>query len=213
MKNNAFINYFLLGLTMGTGPCLTACGPLLISYIAGTKKNVQSALSVYFLFSFCRVLVYILLSLLIYFFGSLIVTHSLKSLRSCILMTGGGFIVIVGLMMVLGGNNHFKTCARIHDLLFTKDKKNIVVMGIVAGLLPCLPLISILSYIGITSKDLLNSIAYVLLFGIGTVCSPLFLYTLCTGLIPRDILKKRILTVMPAMVLIFLGAHMFIMAF
>ena len=49
------ITFFLLGLSFGSGPCLAACGPLLISYIAGTGKKFKDSVVTYLIFSSARI--------------------------------------------------------------------------------------------------------------------------------------------------------------
>ena len=60
---------FLLGLSFGLGPCVASCGPVLVSYIAGTGKNIYKGFLVYVLFSLSRVISYIILALAVFYLG------------------------------------------------------------------------------------------------------------------------------------------------
>ena len=53
--------------------------------------------------------------------------------------------------------------------------RNVGVFGLLVGLSPCLPLIGILNYILIISKTPVESVFFALIFGLGTIVSPLVL--------------------------------------
>jgi sulfite exporter TauE/SafE len=98
------------------------------------------------------------------------------------------------------------------------DQKNIFLFGLIIGLLPCAPLIAILSYIGLISKNWLQSLAYSLTFGIGTFVSPLILLVFLTGLLPKTIVEKnkiynRIFNLICGLIIVFLGVNLVRRAF
>ncbi|MCX5707166.1 MAG: sulfite exporter TauE/SafE family protein, partial [Candidatus Omnitrophica bacterium] len=104
------IGLFVLGLSFGSGPCLASCGPLLLSFIAGTRKNIFKSLLTYTLFSVSRIAVYVLLSLLIYFLGRFVFTKVWVGFLRYLVMLGGIFIIILGLIIALGKSYKFKWC-------------------------------------------------------------------------------------------------------
>ncbi len=203
--NKITISLFLLGLSFGAGPCLASCGPLLISYIAGTEKKITKSIGAYFIFSLSRILVYLILGLSIFFFGQAIL---LGSFSRYLFLFAGLFIIIIGLLIAVGKNLNYKLCQKTQDLFLKKDAKTIITFGLLAGVLPCAPLISVVSYIGLMAKHWLNSLVYSLAFGLGTVISPLFLLVVFAGLIPKIINKPsfyRVFNLICGLIIIFLG--------
>ncbi|MCM8795784.1 MAG: sulfite exporter TauE/SafE family protein [Candidatus Omnitrophica bacterium] len=190
------LGLFILGLSFGSGPCLVSCGPVLITYLAGTKRNILKGLSAYVLFSSVRMLTYIILGLGIFFLGRIVLGRFLSAISKYIFIFGGGFIVLLGLFMASGRQGKY-------------DRKNIVIMGLVIGFLPCVPLIAIFTYIALVSKSWLQSLFYLFSFGIGTSISPLIFLVILTGLIPRLFEKKtsyvRIFNLVCGLIIVFLG--------
>lgn len=185
------ISIFVLGLSFGSGPCLVSCGPLLISYIAATKRNALRAIFVYILFSLARISVYVILSLLVFFLGRFAVENLTAVLSKYIFIVGGIFIGILGVFVAWGQRWESYFCRLIHKHILVQDKKSVFILGLIIGLLPCLPLITILSYIGLISKSWSDSLLYSLSFGLGTFVSPLILLVMLTGLIPKLFLDKQ----------------------
>jgi len=199
------VGVFILGLTFGSGLCIASCGPILISYIAGAKKDILKSFIAYSLFSLARVSVYIVLSLLLFFLGRFIVGNFMSSFSKYILILGGAFIVLVGILTALGKS-------------WKCDKQNIVIMGVVIGMLPCAPLIATLSYITLISKTWAHSLLYSVSFGLGTFLSPLIVLVVLTGFIPefmknRQDLIGRIFGYICGFIIIFLGVQMIGKAF
>jgi sulfite exporter TauE/SafE len=177
MSHPAF-SLFISGLLFGSGPCLASCGPILISYAAATGKNIPKGLGDYLLFSLARLFAYVICVLGIYFLGSFALERLLGRSAQYLYVGGGGFIIFVGLATIAGKRLEFK-CWQ------AAQKKNLLFLGLVVGLLPCGPLLAILSYVGLVSKSWLQSLAYILSFGCGTLISPLILLMGFVGLIPR----------------------------
>jgi len=207
------IYLFLSGIFFGSGPCIASCGPILISYTAATKKNPLKGLMVYTLFSISRISVYIALSLSIFFLGKFTMDKLLGVLSRYVLIIGGAFIILIGLLIILGRRWDFGACAFLNKKILEHDKKSIAMLGIIIGLLPCGPLLAILSYIGLVSNSWASSIFYSLSFGIGTFLSPLLLLTLAAGFIARlfknkEILFQRIISIVCGLIIIFLGGQL-----
>ena len=216
--NKIIISLFLTGLLFGSGPCIASCGPFLITYITGTKKNIFNGIMVYILFSSARIFVYVVLSLAIFFLSRFAIERLLGSLYKYVLILGGGFIIIIGLFLAFGKRLEFKFCRSLHKNLLEHDKKSIFAVGLIIGLLPCAPLLSILSYVGLISRTWLASLLYSLSFGIGTFVSPLILLTILAGIIPRLFLEKKaiyysIFTFICGATIIFLGIQLILRAF
>jgi sulfite exporter TauE/SafE len=187
--NKLSVSFFLMGLTLGFGPCLASCGPLLISYLAGTQKSVYSSSLAYIVFSLSRILAYLALGVLIFLFGEFGSKYMYGSFSRYVYIFAGIFIIIIGVLMASGRSSYAKFCRRLSNLLLKKDIKTIFLLGLIIGIMPCLPLISVLSYIALVSKTFFDSLLYSFCFGLGTAISPLFLLSALTGLIPALLLK------------------------
>jgi len=185
------IYLFISGLLFGSGPCIATCGPILISYIAGTNKHFLKALGVYALFSLARITVYLLLAIVIFFFGKFSLERLLGDYFKLVVIIGGGFVVLVGLLTALGRRHEIKPFNFLYKNIVEQDKKSIVLLGIIMGILPCAPLLAILSYIGLVSKGWVISLVYALSFGLGTILSPLIILAGLSGLLPGFFVNKR----------------------
>jgi sulfite exporter TauE/SafE len=211
------LGLFISGLLFGSGPCIASCGPILISYIAGTKTNLLKGLKDYILFSLARISVYIILGLIIFFLGSFTLQRLLGDYSKYIFILGGSFIILIGLLMVLGKRLEFRFLRFFHKNILERDKKSMILLGAVIGFLPCAPLLAILSYTGLVSKSWIDSSLYNFSFGIGTFVSPLILLAMLAGLIPRFLAKEkaaysRIFSLICGLVIIFFGVQLIIRA-
>lgn len=204
-------SFFLLGLAFGIGPCLASCGPLLISYIAGTNKTIKESILVYTLFSLSRVLVYSILSIAIFLFGQALTNYFLGNLSRYLFIFGGLFIIIVGILIMLGKSPENKLCQRMHSFFLKKDRKTVVLLGVIIGILPCAPLISIFSYIGLMAKTWVSALFVGLFFGIGSALSPLLILAAASGAISRFVSNNkfyRIFYFFCGLIIIFFGVQL-----
>lgn len=216
--NKIIISLFFAGLLFGSGPCIASCGPFLIAYIAGAKKSVAKGALVYVLFSTARILVYVVLALAIFFLNRFAIESLLGSLYKYVLMFGGGFIIIIGLFLAFGKKLEFSPWHFVHKNLLERDKKSIFAVGLIIGLLPCAPLLSVLSYVGLISRTWVSSLLYSLSFGIGTFVSPLILLTILAGIIPRLFIEKKakyssVFSFICGIIIIYLGIQLISRAF
>ena len=207
------VSLFISGILFGSGPCLASCGPILISYIAGTKKEPIKGLLVYVLFSLSRISVYVLLSLGIFFLGKFTMDRFLGSFSKYLLIIGGVFIIIMGLLIISGKRWESGICCYLYKNVLEHDKKSIAILGVIIGLLPCAPLLVLFSYIGLVSKTWVSSLFYSLAFGMGTFFSPLLLLAIASGFITRlfknqIIPFQRILSFLCGLIIILLGAQL-----
>lgn len=199
------ISFFLMGIVFGSGPCLASCGPVILSYIAGTRKNILGSLREYLLFSFSRITVYIILALAIFFLGRVVLDRLLANYSKYLSILAGFFIILTGIFIALGKTMALKI-------------KGGLVLGVVMGLLPCGPLMALLSYIGLTAKTGIQALWQSVSFGAGTFISPLLLLVVFSGLIPRFLSEKksiylRIFNFICGTILIFLGINLLYGAF
>ena len=176
---------FLLGLSFGSGACIASCGPLLITYLVGTEKNVTKSITSYILFSVARIAVYVILSLCVFLVGRFVIMRFVADILRYLVVAGGALIMVMGVLVAMGKEYKFALCGVLHKRLIEHDVKSILIMGLVIGLLPCAPLIALFSYVGLVSKTWAQSLVYSLSFGLGTAFSPLIFLAVFAGAMPK----------------------------
>lgn len=216
--SKTIFSLFFSGIFFGSGPCLATCGPLLISYIAGTKKRILKGFIAYVLFSFARISIYLFLGLAIFFLGNFAVERFLGNYSKYILIAASSFIILIGFLMALGKRLELEFCNVLEKNVLGHDKKTTVALGLIIGLLPCAPLLAILSYVGLVSKSWMQSLLYSFSFGIGTFLSPLVFLVILASLIPKFLIEKKgiyiqIFNFICGLVVIFLGIQLMKRAF
>lgn len=207
---------FTTGLVLGAGPCLVTCGPILISYIAATKKGPIGALKCWFIFSITRVLICAALGALAGTIGSsLYQSYYWETKGFIVWFLGGVFICLLGILIIAGKATHSRICNRLQDIFIKRDTKSIIGLGVMIGLFPCAPLIGIISYISMISIRFYQGIILALSFGLGTVISPLIILGLGAGLLPKLKILQNEKTYnwfqrIAGGILFFLGAHILV---
>jgi sulfite exporter TauE/SafE len=192
------LSLFLYGLIFGSGPCLASCGPPLISYIAATRKGYLQGLGAYILFSLARIFVYILLALVIFFLGDFALKRLSEGYSRYIFLAAGLFLCSIGSLVAAGKN------------LKVSGKANALALGFIAGILPCGPLLAILSYIGLAAKSLPQALLYALAFAAGTFISPLIVLAMLAGSLQRFFsgryaFYRRIFNIICGLIIVILG--------
>lgn len=167
MDTGKILYLLFQGFLLGYGPCLVTCVPILLPYTV-TKKHWKEGLEATLTFSLSRLAVYVVLggisgyigAVLIRFFYTTMVHFYIQGIMAFMLM-------LIGILVLLGKNTGIKFCQ--------VREGNMVILGILVGLSPCLPLIGILLEIALLSENFISGMVYSFAFGIGTVLSPLLL--------------------------------------
>ena len=197
---------FLSGLILGSGPCFYFCAPILATYTALYKSTFRGALISYLIFSLFKIIGYIVLGLLCALFWKLLNNPRFMHFLDLIYMIMGLFIIVIGISTLfhktsLGG----RCCSFLHQ----GNIKNVGVLGFLVGISPCLPLLGILNYIVIISHIPVQAILFALIFGLGTVLSPLILIVGLSGKLATYTLGNKKLQlgmkIVGGLFLIFLG--------
>lgn len=203
---------------MGAGPCLASCGPVLISYIAGTKSSAMQGLKSWFIFSLSRFLATVFLGFIAGIAGAGLFNRFYYGIPNYIVWSVTGiFISFLGILIFFGIHTKFKVCGALNQYLIQHDTKSLIILGILIGILPCVPLIGIISYITMASTHYTHGILMAAAFGLGTAISPLALLAMAAGAIPKlKLLQDHgaliIFQRICGLILIFLGAHIIVKA-
>ncbi|MFC1567143.1 sulfite exporter TauE/SafE family protein [bacterium] len=162
---------FITGLAMAWGPCLISCS-IMIPYFAGTKKGFKHGVRGALLFSCGRLIAYIFLGALAGFSGELLSSlYYISNFRFKLQIGGGIFIFLLGLSIVFVSTKQSAICKFLHKW----DHGSVFLAGIFLGLVPCAPLLAVLSYIVLHSTNHLVGGFQGFVFGLGTIFSPFLL--------------------------------------
>ncbi len=183
---------FITGLFMGLGPCLAFCGPILFPYIAGSKRSWLGGLKDILIFSASRVVIYGLLGLLASSIGYFLTEVISSPKFNLIKYLGAGiFVLLLGMIMILG-RTRFPFCRLLHKETIEKSAKSMILLGILIGVSPCLPLLGALTTIAGLAKGPFVGAFWGLSFGLGTVISPLIILALVAGSLGKLLSLKPI---------------------
>ena len=199
---------FISGLILGSGPCLSLCAPILVSYTALTKKSFKGSFSSYLIFSLNKLIGYCILGILCGLGVKIIASPLGAKYLDLIYLIIGCFIVLIGITAIFNrGNNFNPICNWLHK----GNIRNVGVLGLLIGLAPCLPLLGILNYIVLISDSYLQTIGFCVVFGLGTIISPLFLMVMLSGKLAGAFSKnnklKIIIRILCGGIIVFLGGR------
>ena len=183
------IELFTIGITMAFGPCLFFCTPIVLSYISSTQDNWQKGFKSVLIFSLSRAIIYVLLGFLAGLFGK-ILTATLDKYSLTIYLFGGMFICLSGILILIGKNPNYPFCQTLRKYSVENDVRSSITFGIIMGLLPCTPLLGILVYISLISKNLWQGALLGFSFGVGTIISPLIIFGILVSSLPKKIIKN-----------------------
>ncbi|RJO65731.1 MAG: sulfite exporter TauE/SafE family protein [Candidatus Omnitrophota bacterium] len=218
---NEFIKIFIAGITLGNGPCLFICIPIILPYIGGLPQQGagspgwKTGLKLTAIFSISRLFAYSLLGFLsVIFYRFVFGLLGSKGIYLHLIL--GILIILIGLFYLLNINQNLilsnPLCAFLRAKVAEKSKFNMVLFGLLVGFSPCAPLLAVLTYIAATAKDSLWGLLGGFSFGLGTLVTPLIPLGTLAGFIidkikkfPRAILTIRALS---AAILIYFGVRL-----
>lgn len=185
---------FIMGIMQGWGPCLSFCLPIIIPLIVGTRqRNVEHSAGYYFLsglgsilvFSLSRLFAYIVLAVIAVTMSHIVVREFYETRFGYFFSPIVGIIVVLfGLLLIFNKNPDFKFCKHFIKNPLQNNMKGILILGLVIGFSPCIPLFGVLAYIAFESKTLWDAVFYGLCFGAGTMLTPLIPIGVLAGGIP-----------------------------
>jgi sulfite exporter TauE/SafE len=213
-----YIDVFIMGVALSWGPCLSFCAPILLPYIAATQKGWRSGLKATLAFSISRIVPYVILALISSSLGQYLVRNFLESrARLIIQILAAVFVLLVGVVVLIGRSPRLSACQLLSRHIGQEGIKGMILLGFLVGMLPCMPLLGLLTYIAFTSKSLLEGAFLGLAFGIGTLISPLLLFGPLAGGISSILFKKpliyKVFNRICGLILMYLGIWMMIRIF
>ncbi len=215
MSINDLIKIFLAGITLGNGPCLFICLPIVLPYIIASSKP-QGKLTTLFglkltlLFSVSRLISYSLLGFLSVSFYRFI--QNIVGLKDNYLQfILGVLIILIGFFYLIGEKLTLlnPVCNFFQKTIINHSNINIFLFSFLIGFSPCAPLIAILTYIAAMAKNSLSGLIAGFSFGLGTLITPLIPAGVFTGFIVDKIKTNSslvfILRIFSAILLIYFG--------
>lgn len=139
-------------MTLSWGPCLSFCAPILLPYIAGTQKGWLAGLKVSLAFSLARIVPYIILSLISATFGSYLISRFYQGRAATVIyLAAGAFITLLGILIVAGKTLRLPFCQPAKRA-GAEGVRQMVLLGLMLGFSPCIPLLGLLTYIAFNSR-------------------------------------------------------------
>lgn len=184
------IELFIIGITVSFGPCLAFCSPVILPYIAATRRGWREGLVAILTFSFTRLVAYCLLGLLAGLFGRLL-SEWFHQFGYLIFFIGGLFISLLGLLIVFGRDYRHHLCQVLRSYAVDNKIKGPLMLGITIGILPCLPLLGVLAYIALRTENPWQGAFYGLAFGVGKFISPLIPLGVLASALPAGLIKNQ----------------------
>ncbi len=182
---------FLNGVFFGSVLCVASCGPLVLSYITASKRSSRESFKVWALFSLGRIIITTILGMVAGLFGQFVIQKFYSGIViDIIFILAGLFILVMGLIMLFEEKLRFDICKKFHSHFINTHRKASLSMGIIVGMLPCAPLLGILLYIALVSKNFIQGGVYAFSFSLGTFFSPLMLLVVLAGALPKIMAKK-----------------------
>jgi thiol:disulfide interchange protein DsbD len=167
-----YIGVLAMGFFYGLTLCSFACLPLVTPYVFGTQQGFRKGFDATAIFIFARVAGYTLLGALAGLAGKVILEH--VGLQAPMIFAGL-LILAVGIIVAFRPR---KACG--NHLRTERSSRHMSVLGFATSLMPCPPLYAIMLYAA-TTQSMLTGAVLALLFGIGTLASPLYYLGGATG--------------------------------
>lgn len=211
--SNPYLTSFTSGLLYGLVACTATCLPYLASYIAGTGAGFHKGIITTLTFNSGRIIAYTLIGSLIGVFSGLIHFFAEESTVSIFqaYSTIAFSIVTILIGAILLYKNRKPSCEC--NQTPTTPRKGFIgkfdagafTLGLSRGLVLCPPLLALLLY-SVPFASPVDSVAFAVLFGVGTAISPMLLIGGVTGwLLNKAPLLRTYIAVAGAAVLILLG--------
>ena len=191
MLQSKFFIILAQGFVIGAGPCLLVCAPILLPYIAGTKRTWQEGFKATLIFGLTRLTVYTLMGGVVGYIGYYLFQLFYNQLWGMYLwIIAGIFIIILGFLIMFGKRVRNPVCNFLQKQTLEDSTKSMVILGLLVGFSPCLPLLAVLTEIMFMAEHFYQGFLYGFAFGIGTVISPLLILGALAPLISGKLISS-----------------------
>lgn len=191
------IRIFMAGLILANGPCLFICVPIILPCITGLPYSGSDVprwklgLKFALIFSAARLTAYGFLGLASVVFYrvvfAFIIPKGVYAERVLgILVIGIGIFYFFHMFFMPNDQKH-SACGCRRFTLDGRSTWHIVLFGLLIGFSPCPPLLGMLTYIAATAGDPWTGLGAGLIFGAGTLITPLIPLSVFTGFVADKI--------------------------
>lgn len=186
-KRKELYTIILTGLILGLGvgiSCAALCMPILAPHIAARYPSSKRGLYASILFSIGRLASYLILGISAGFLGGVIFSNaSSESLTAPVILVIGCLLIFHGLSVSFMANTRID----VEICRYLGIDRSTIVLGLLAGFRPCLPLIAAVTY-SVTLANLVESALFMIAFWLGSS-----LYTFVIGIMAGTVTGMAIL--------------------
>ncbi|MFA6217200.1 MAG: sulfite exporter TauE/SafE family protein [Candidatus Omnitrophota bacterium] len=212
------IYLFIMGVCLGSGPCLVSCGPVLVSYVTGCQRKPAASFLIYLFFSLGRIVVYLIFIVILFFLGKPIFEKFTQATARYFSLGGGLLIIFLGTMIILDKKRANLFCTFKHNTMLQTDSIQAIFLGVILGFLPCASLIAVFSYILLLAQSWIQAVVYCFSFSLGTFFSVLLVIMIGAGFFNQVLARKtelygRITGIMCGLIIIGIGITFIVNAF
>ena len=177
------LQVFGVGFTFGmAGPCFLVCTPVLITYVAGSKRKWADVFRDILTFLSGRLAAYIILGFIAGLSGNILRSLTSSGASSYVQPLAGAVTIFFAFVILLNREGR-ECCPTPRNKLLNFG--GVFSFGLLIGLSPCAPLLALLFDIVLMSKGALDGASYALSFGLGTFLSGLITIGIIAGLLTR----------------------------
>ncbi len=185
LQSTPFLAALITGLFTGSTYCLAGCAPFISTYIMGTSNGTGDGLRSYILFTTGRIITYGVIGILTGYMGRI-----LDMKGPGLPFLSGFFFIISGLILCLRDSQGSKVCSAKFNKFCKgfsyRGSIHLFLAGIILSIVPCPPLIAVMTG-SLQYHSVLKGSIVMLLFGLGTMLSPLVLIAGAAGFISKKI--------------------------
>lgn len=181
-----FLAALTTGLFTGSSYCLAGCAPFISTYIMGTGNGAGDGLRLYIFFISGRIITYVVIGIAAGYMGEI-----LDMKGPGLPFLSGIFFIISGIILCLRDSSRSKACGGPRFFKFYKGSINsssmhLFLAGILLSIVPCPPLIAVMAG-SLQYQSVIIGSSVMLLFGLGTMLSPLVLVAGAAGFLSKRI--------------------------
>lgn len=215
--SNPYLASLVLGILYGLTFCTSACLPYVVSYIAGIGAGFKKGFKIALLYNTGRIVAYAIIGTAVGLSAAVISEEYFLAYQDYSSFAFAALIIIIGVIILVKKPTECihpvkePENMRFYEKLTQRFDIRAFLMGFTKGLIICPPLIALLIYAATFSP--LDCTILAVLFGLGTMLSPLLFISGATGwLLNKAPLFRTWLSRIGGALLIIMGAAILIAA-